>query len=245
MPNNLLLLPLLSGFLFLHLTHLFRFRAQRLDGYRLLMESAIAGVALVFIGRVLTASLQSTKMGSWLAGHWNHFSPFDYSGAAILCFPLAWLVAAIWNRLLGLEAAKERIMKEHGNVFLKLLHEAEKGRDLISVTLDSRKWYVGLVAGSPNLSPEEAYFQLLPIFSGYRDKDNLETKRTVNYRDWIDSNQSDHADFVITIPLRDVKIANRFDPDLYGELTAPGDGAMPESTPEAPVPAPPPDASTN
>ena len=38
MPNNLLLVPLLAGFWFLHRCHYFRFRAQTLDGYRLLIE---------------------------------------------------------------------------------------------------------------------------------------------------------------------------------------------------------------
>jgi hypothetical protein len=32
MPYNLLLLPLIGGFLFIDLTHFFRFGAQRLDG---------------------------------------------------------------------------------------------------------------------------------------------------------------------------------------------------------------------
>jgi hypothetical protein len=46
MPYNLLLLlPLIGGFLFVHLTHYFRFAAQRMDGYRLLFQSAIAGAA--------------------------------------------------------------------------------------------------------------------------------------------------------------------------------------------------------
>ena len=39
--RNLLILPLLGGFLFLELCHVYRFRFQRLEGYRLLMWSAI------------------------------------------------------------------------------------------------------------------------------------------------------------------------------------------------------------
>lgn len=221
MPNNLLLVPLLAGFLFLHFTHVFRFRAQRLDGYRLLMESAIAGALLASISRFVLVNLESSSFGAWLAGHWRHFAPFEYSGTAAFTLPLAVCFSKAWNLALGLEEAKDSIMKDHGNAFLKLLHDAQRSEDLISVTLDSRKWYVGLVAGSPNLSPDEAYFQLLPVFSGYRDKDNLETKRTVNYKEWLQNSDSNHEDFVITIPIRDVKIANRFDPELYQELSAP------------------------
>ena len=53
MPYNLLLLPLLGGFLFFHLTHYFRFGAQRLDGYRLLLQTAIAGTCLAVIAQLL------------------------------------------------------------------------------------------------------------------------------------------------------------------------------------------------
>ena len=57
MPTNLLILPLLGGFLLVHIWHLSRFRSQRLEGYRLLMETAIAGVILVTFARLLTYSL--------------------------------------------------------------------------------------------------------------------------------------------------------------------------------------------
>jgi hypothetical protein len=53
MPYNLLLLPLIGGFLFVHLTHFFRFGAQRLDGYRLLFQSAIAGICLSAAARLI------------------------------------------------------------------------------------------------------------------------------------------------------------------------------------------------
>lgn len=52
MPSNLLLLPFLAGYLFLHSFHFTKFRAQRLDGYRLLMESAAVGLVLALTGWV-------------------------------------------------------------------------------------------------------------------------------------------------------------------------------------------------
>lgn len=54
MPTNLLLLPLLGGFWFVHFCYLFRFRAQRLDGYRLLLESAFFGLLLSVPARLIT-----------------------------------------------------------------------------------------------------------------------------------------------------------------------------------------------
>ena len=60
MPYNLLLLPLLGGFLFFHLTHFFRFAAQRLDGYRLLFQSAIAGTFLSILARLIVLAIAAS-----------------------------------------------------------------------------------------------------------------------------------------------------------------------------------------
>ena len=54
MPTNLLLLPLLGGFWLVHFCYFFRFRAQRLDGYRLLLESAFSGLLLSVPARLIT-----------------------------------------------------------------------------------------------------------------------------------------------------------------------------------------------
>jgi hypothetical protein len=63
MPYNLLLLPLLGGFLFIHLTHFFRFGAQRLDGYRLLFQSAIAGICLSALARLVDLLIDRISTG--------------------------------------------------------------------------------------------------------------------------------------------------------------------------------------
>ena len=111
-------------------------------------------------------------------------------------------------------------IRSHGNSLLKLLHRGEKEKRLISVTLDSRKWYVGWVAESPNLDPLEQYFRLLPFMSGYRDKDALETRRTVYYDAVLKDPTLDPNEFVITLPLKDVKIAGFFNDQIYDEYFA-------------------------
>ena len=58
--GGLLLLPLLGGFLFFHLTHFFRFAAQRLDGYRLLFQSAIAGTFLSILARLIVLAIAAS-----------------------------------------------------------------------------------------------------------------------------------------------------------------------------------------
>jgi hypothetical protein len=54
MPWNLVLLPLLGGFIFLDWCYYCRLRNQRIEGNRLLLESAFAGVFVSFLGGGLT-----------------------------------------------------------------------------------------------------------------------------------------------------------------------------------------------
>jgi hypothetical protein len=95
MPYNLLLLPLLGGFLFIHLAHYFRFAAQRLDGYRLLLQSAIAGTCLVGIARLVVEFLGLFDFGVAGLTLWYRFFPFPYSAESSLSLALGLLFAAL------------------------------------------------------------------------------------------------------------------------------------------------------
>ena len=61
-----------------------------------------------------------------------------------------------------------------------------------------------MLLSRPTLDPQETFFRLLPVISGYRDKDSLETFRTVFYegREVYRDPECDSEDFVITIPLK-------------------------------------------
>lgn len=232
MPQGLLLLPLLGGFLLLHLTHIYRLQAQRWDGYRLLLASAVAGACLLALGRVLVILFGLIPtFGPWAGTIWHRFSPFPHSDSCIWSLILGPLIAWLgFNRIYGIDRAKDRELTTHrrADAFTRLLHVAARDKRLISVTLDTRKWYVGLVAEAPNLNPEEKYFRLLPLVSGFRDKDTLQTYRTVYYEDVLDEQTVDPDDLVITLPIEDVRSANLFDPDIYQSYFAE------ETSPSAP-----------
>ena len=72
MPTNLLLLPLLGGYWFLHTLYYTRFRSQRLDGYRLLMESAFAGLLLTLVARVVVLFAQRWPL---IQSAWSDLAP--------------------------------------------------------------------------------------------------------------------------------------------------------------------------
>jgi hypothetical protein len=220
MPYNLLLLPLIGGFLFLHITHYFRFGAQRLDGYRLLFQSAIVGIALSGLGRLLILAIKATPFGESIRLAWLQFSPFNYSGTSAAALLLGPLAALVVNLFINKERARDMEIRGHGNSLLRLLHQAEQDKRMISVTLDTRKWYVGWVAQSPNLDPQELYFKLLPFSSGYRDSDTLVTHRSVFYQDVLQDAGIEKEQFFVTLALKDVKIASLFNDGVYNEFFA-------------------------
>jgi hypothetical protein len=224
-PYNLLLLPFLGGFLFIHLTHFFRFGAQRLDGYRLLFQSAIAGTGLATLARILVLIAQFSALGAIAKHLWDKFSPFSYSGTSALSLLLGPALALLINIFVNRKKANDIEVRRHGNALIRLLHQAQKERRLVSITLDNRKWYVGWVAETPNLDPQELYFRILPFTSGFRDKDTLETFRTVFYKNVLEDETVDRQEFVITLALGGVASAGFFNEDVYNDYFAEGGDA--------------------
>jgi hypothetical protein len=220
MPYNLLLLPLLGGFLFSFTAHLFRYGAQRLEGYKLLFQSAIAGVVLSFVARLFVLAIAHIGTGAWLEARWFVFSPFPFSATSALSMVLGPIAALILNVFIDRERASGIEVLRNGNPLIRLLYRAAKERFLVSITMDNRKWYVGWILESPSLLPAERYFRLLPYMSGYRDQATLETFRTVFYEDVLNSPEIDKDELVLTLPIDSVKIAGRFNENVYDEYFA-------------------------
>jgi hypothetical protein len=93
---------------------------------------------------------------------------------------------------------------------------------LIAITLASRKWYVGYLVENVSLEPRETHFQILPIWSGYRDKDTLDAVRVIDYRDVYSAFSSDPGNkkadlsiFSLAIPMSQVQDARYFDVGVY------------------------------
>jgi hypothetical protein len=255
MPFNLLLLPLLGGFWYIHFSHRFRFRAQHLDGYRLLLESATAGAILLAISRWLIVTVKGLPSGLALKSAWDReFAAFPYLATALFSAMLGLGFAAADNyapwsairrrrRCAALilrrrlprsrrpapvperqskqnrDYALSREIQTRGDSLRRLLDTAFRNTEMVSISLENRKWYAGYVAESINLEPREQYFRLLPMLSGYRDKDTLGIRRTVSYVEAYEQG-ANPAGFHVTIPLGMVRIANLFDENVYQDYFA-------------------------
>jgi hypothetical protein len=175
---------------------------------------------LSFIARVIIVGVAATAAGNWLEKRWFVFSPFAFSATSAVSMILGPLAALVLNAFIPIDKAKEIEVRRNGNPLIRLFYIAAKEHFLVSVTMDSRKWYVGWILESPSLLPQERYFRLMPYMSGYRDKDSLETFRTVFYEDVLKTPEIDANELVLTLPLDAVKIAGRFNENVYNEYFA-------------------------
>jgi hypothetical protein len=101
------------------------------------------------------------------------------------------------------------------NGFLRLAQTAVRREMPISVTLKTRKVYIGYVVQTPNLKVTEQYIHVLPLVSGYRDSTTLELRLTADYAKVYATGKVNVDDFSITIPLAGIDSANLFDSDAY------------------------------
>lgn len=194
MPSlDLLLLPLLGGFLFVSQWYPTKYSALRSAGYKLLFMAAIAGVVFLFVSTLFATSIYNTTAGEWAAEQWHKYVPFTHSGKAALSFLLGtflwWPLNSLgqnfswvkWLRWLSDDAAVERAIDRKNDPFEILLRESLGDNDIIAVTLKNGKVYIGKI--STNLNPAFAVesIHLLLSRSGHRDPDTQKLTLDVDY----------------------------------------------------------------
>lgn len=211
MPWNLLLPPLLAGFLFLRHTHRFKFRHQRLNGYRLLFDSSLCGLLLLTAARVITWSAARWTPIDGFRAWWAEIAPFPYSGAAAASLLLGVTLPLVWNRLASESGAKRRAVAETDDRILQFLGEAATRNRPILITLDNRKTYAGFVLDAPNLSRDGAQLGLLPLRSGYRTSEELRLELELDYAPLYREPGVNPNQFRIVAPLDRVTTFQYFD----------------------------------
>lgn len=178
MPWNVFLLPLLSGFVTLDWCLYTRLRAQRIDGNRLLLEGAFAGVLLTTGVYVLLWCVSPHIRP--IETLWFQVAPknVDYFGTAFGAFCIGptgallvnWFVKRDKERLY---AVKRYAIESAGEYLLGLLNEAAYHGYLVELTTTDRTAYAAVIAIAPDLKPEN-FVVLEPAWIGFKDKDTLQ-----------------------------------------------------------------------
>jgi hypothetical protein len=227
MPFNLLLLPLLGGFLFFSHWYRTAYFAKRQDNERLLLYSSLWGL-LFLAASFLISTLIPFFPDLVKLRHWWAFNtpPIEYSGISSFAFFLAISAVGILNLLKSQGTAEkvgERVLMTYGSQLEKLLYRSLIQQKRVMVTLKNGKVYIGRVTIS--LTPQEDKdFILLPIKSGYREGDKQRLVITTHYDDAyaeILENEKEYidiiSDFGVVIPISEVLTASLYREDVHSK----------------------------
>lgn len=227
MPYNVLLLPLLGGYIFITYWNRTRFHVKRYSGERLIFHAALAGV--FFLG--ITYGVVRVVTTKWPATYiaWHSLLPITHSGTslgALLLGISAWIPL---NWVFKRPAEINRTIEVWNDYLEMLLTQALEKTRHVAVTLKTRKVYIGFVLRSFDPTYDRKYIVLLPTISGYRDEKTqnliLTTDYTAVYQQLMAEDETRLIrgidDFETVVPVAEIISANLFDWEVYQRFNPP------------------------
>lgn len=246
MPRlDLILLPLLGGYIFLITFNITKYYHLRLERQKLIYNSLAAAVLLSIFTYLLdyyilksnfsiiccllkTKSLfeYRTDISSWIDSVLNikSISGLKHS---ILIFIISYPIAKLMNIFFSRNFAFDYTIERWGNHLDRLiwfsLTEKNDEDKLLMLTTKGNKVYVGYIN---KLSEPigEAYMTIIPNFSGYRNKDNLKLEITTIYTDVIEKYVLENRESEIgnklgvILPVSEILFVSRFDSEIFGRF---------------------------
>jgi hypothetical protein len=203
MPFNLLLLPLLGGYIFLRYWNPTRYHALRAEKERLIILAAIPGVIsliIAFAGMRAGQYFFPCKPGGYcFQTWWIKTVPFDYIGTALSALILAGLVWIPLNRIpiCNRDRAIDRVIEQDSIALDLVLKKAQDEAKTVSVTMSNNKVYVGFVTNFFNPAFPIDYIKILPTKSGYRKSENNTVLFTTFYSNALDQIEKDYDEKAI------------------------------------------------
>lgn len=221
MGLGLFLIPVVSGYWFLTHLYLTRYSALRDSGYHVFFRAVIAGILLALIAHLIIFILNPCFPK--LSVFWSKFIPISYSGTAMLTLLLAFVLPCIGNQLYDKEKSAQRAAIDSGDLIELLIAESIEEQRLIELSLRNGKSYIGFALESGITRQGESDIALIPIASGYRNKDTQELEITTNYapvvRESLETmSELEFNDFRIVLPMAEIISARVFHPQAYGRF---------------------------
>jgi hypothetical protein len=227
MPFNLLLLPLLGGYIFARKYYRTRYTALRSENHRLLFLSAQYG--LLFLG------VAATVRGIWtilrylyppltiVNNIWHIFFPFDFSGTAILALLIGATSWKYFNRRVDNDKEVDNPIREKGDPLEVLLKDAMRDTRPVLLTIKSGKVYVGTITATFSPAYDVQSIKIMPILSGYRDPKDQTVAFTTDYFSLLTQiheqdpsvSDKDRLDLGTVIPVNEIRSIGIFSLPAY------------------------------
>lgn len=234
MEVNIFLLPLLGGYIFIKKSTWFRYRSIRYNAQELILSSAVAGLIGVTIAFLITTLVSNQFPNSY--DWWNQYVEFNFLGTALCAFVTLVAAGYLPNRWIDEEEQIKKIIREDNDGIELILLRALEDAKLVSITLKSRKVYIGFV--SQNFFNPWAGVKsitVIPVYSGYRHPDDFHIEFTTSYDAVIkytvesDDINLDINDFQTGIPISEIVTVNIFDPQVYERFARPDENTSKDS----------------
>jgi hypothetical protein len=220
MPFNQLLLVLLGGFIFVSQWRRTKYYTRRVDGHRLILFSACAGVIFLLIAVVIDVLLAERLHG--IADFWRQHVSYPHTGKTFIAFILG---ATLWYPLnyFHVELTQiERVLLKLGGPFEILLANTMSRRLLVMLKVKNDNIYVGYINRNFNPTVNPASLEMTVVMRGYSDKD---TKDEVFDRfyltpDELKKHPLPFETLTVAIPVAEVESAHLFDAAEYARRFA-------------------------
>ena len=191
-----MIFPLIGGYYIITRLEKYAYINQRLGDQAILFNSILMGIPLLIISLSLSGlfTIFFEDEVKLLKG----FFPLKekYVGTCFLSFILAVGGTFIWNKFIKESRAIATAVQRIGNELELLFAISVSDSQLIQITLNNDKVYVGWVEIIPK--PNETQFvKIIPLLSGYRD-DKKELKLMTDY-------SRVYADYIQRGRIRDIK----------------------------------------
>jgi len=227
---DLLLLPLLGGYLFLITFNITRFYHQRIEKQRLIFNSLAAAAVIALLGYIIDYYiLQSTRficIRTLASNLISEIIKHEVPGLkhAILFFLLSYPLGKVLNLIFWRKFSFAYTVEKWGNQLDRLfwfsLNQKQDADKLLMITTKSNKVYIGYVS---KISEPigDTYITIIPNFSGYRDKETLQLSITTKYTNviqkYVESDRAEELDnkLGIILPVSEILVVSKFDIEIF------------------------------
>lgn len=220
MPFNLLLFPILGGYYVVVRSEFYRYEQQRVDRQKLIFNSFFAGIVLLCLSWIFTGLVSHVLPNDvqWMRDHYPLKQ--KYFGTAFCSFLLGVFATEITNRFLDEDRRISRAIDHIGNEFERLCESCYRNTELVQITLKNDKVYIGWMKALP-IPSHSSFVSILPVYSGYRDKDRKTLDLTTQYLD-VYASYVQEGTFLdirdittLVIKIDEVVTATKFDDEMY------------------------------
>lgn len=234
---DLLILPLLAGYIFLITFNLTRFYNIRVDRQRLVFNALLCSVGITFFTFIFDFYVLKSQPLLFYRAYLGQLidrivgrdtMTFGFKHlllALLISFPLAKFLNLFYSRKSAFAFTIRKFGSQLDRLFW-LSITAKKDEDkLLMLTTKNNKVYIGYVSEiSEPLG--DSYIRIIPNFSGYRDKDTLTVAITTKYTDviqyYVEADRKSEIDekLGVIIPTSEILIVSKFDSDIFGRFNS-------------------------